>query len=89
MTNMTFSDIVNTAIDNHFIEEEARRIDPQPIQGNLPNMVQTDMGNWAKATGVWGSSHYKHVVDAHAEARGWTQGDFTGFETFGEDLLVL
>ena len=77
---MTYSDIEKFAIDNLFIEEEGRRIDPYVCEGDMQAEVKSDMGKWAKATGVWGSMHYSHIVDAYAEARGWTQEDFTGLE---------
>ena len=77
---MAYSDIEKFAIDNLFIEEESRRIDPYVCEGDMQAEVKSDMGKWAKATGVWGSMHYSHIVDAYAEARGWTQEDFTGLE---------
>ncbi|MCG7944853.1 MAG: hypothetical protein N0C84_00750 [Candidatus Thiodiazotropha taylori] len=74
------NDFHKFAIDNLLIEEEYRRIDAQLAQGEQSIMVQHDMGKWAKATGVWGTMHYSHIVEAFAEARGWTQKDFTGLE---------
>jgi len=29
---------------------------------------------------MWPSSHYANIVDAHAEARGWTQEGFDEME---------
>jgi hypothetical protein len=29
---------------------------------------------------MWPAAHYQDIVLAHAEARGWTQEDFTGME---------
>ena len=77
---MAYSDIEKFAMDNLFIEEEYRRIEPYICEGDMQAEVKSDMGKWAKATGVWGSMHYSHIVDAYAEARGWTQEDFTGLE---------
>ena len=77
---MAYSDIEKFAIDNLLIEEEGRRIEPYICEGDMQAEVKSDMGKWAKATGVWGSMHYSHIVDAHAEARGWTQEGFTGME---------
>lgn len=77
---MAYSDIEKFAIDNLFIEEESRRIDPYVCEGDMQAEVKSDMGKWAKATGVWGSMHYSHIVEAFAEARGWTQEGFTGLE---------
>lgn len=74
------SDIQKFAMDNLFIEEEVRRIDPYVCEGDMQAEVKSDMGKWAKATGVWGTMHYSHIVEAFAEARGWTQEDFTGME---------
>jgi len=77
---MAYSDIEKFAMDNLFIEEESRRIDPYVCEGDMQAEVKSDMGKWAKATGVWGSMHYSHIVEAFAEARGWTQEGFTGLE---------
>jgi hypothetical protein len=66
--------------DNRFIEAEQRRIEPYVCEGDMQAEVKSDMGRWAKATGVWGSMHYSHIVEAFAEARGWTQQGFTGME---------
>ena len=66
--------------DRKFIEEEQRRIEPWVCEGDMQAEVKSDMGRWAKATGVWGSMHYSHIVEAFAEARGWTQQGFTGME---------
>ena len=74
------SDIQKFAMDNLFIEEESRRIDPYVCEGDMQAEVKSDMGRWAKATGIWGSMHYSHIVEAFAEARGWTQEGFTGME---------
>jgi len=77
---MAYSDIEKFAMDNLFIEEEYRRIEPYICEGDMQAEVKSDMGKWAKATGVWGSMHYSHIVEAFAEARGWTQEGFTGLE---------
>jgi len=66
--------------DMIFVEEEQRRIEPYVCEGDMQAEVKSDMGKWAKATGIWGSMHYSHIVDAYAEARGWTQEGFTGLE---------
>jgi len=66
--------------DNRFIEAEQRRIEPYVCEGDMQAEVKSDMGRWAKATGVWGRMHYSHIVEAFAEARGWTQQGFTGME---------
>jgi len=79
---MAYSDIEKFAIDNMLIEEEARRIEPYVVQGDMQAEVQMDMGRWAKDTGIWGSMHYSHIVEAYAEARGWSQEGFTGMETY-------
>lgn len=77
---MAYSDIEKFAIDSLLIEEEARRIDPQPVQGDQSIMVQVDMKKWAQKEGHWPQMDYVHMVAAHAVARGWTQEDFTGLE---------
>jgi hypothetical protein len=74
------SDIQKFAMDSLFQEEEYRRIEPYVCEGDMQAEVKSDMGKWAKATGVWGSMHYSHIVEAFAEARGWTQEGFTGLE---------
>jgi len=66
--------------DMIFVEEEQRRIEPYVCEGDMQAEVKSDMGKWAKANGVWGSMHYSHIVEAFAEARGWTQEGFTGME---------
>jgi len=77
---MAYSDIEKFAIDNLLIEEEYRRIEPYVCEGDMQAEVKSDMGKWAKATGVWGSMHYSHIVEAFAEARGWTQEGFDEME---------
>ena len=67
--------------DMIFVEEQQRRIEPYTLQGEQSVMVQHDMANWAKANGMWANAPYSHMVSAHAEARGWTQENFTGLET--------
>ena len=67
-------------LDIQFIEAEQRRIEPYVCEGDLQAEVKSDMGKWAKATGIWGSMHYSHIVEAFAESRGWTQEGFTGME---------
>jgi hypothetical protein len=66
--------------DQIFVEEEQRRIEPYTMQGEQSVMVQHDMGQWAKANGMWANAPYSHIVEAHAVARGWTQEEFTGLE---------
>lgn len=77
---MAYSDIEKFAMDNLFIEEEGRRIDPYVCEGDMQAEVKSDMGRWAKATGVWGNMHYSHIVEAFAKARGWTQEGFDEME---------
>ena len=77
---MAYSDIEKFAIDSLLIEEEYRRIEPYICEGDMQAEVKSDMGKWAKATGVWGSMHYSHIVEAFAEARGWTQEGFDEME---------
>ena len=77
---MAYSDIEKFAIDNLLIEEEGRRIEPYICEGDMQAEVKSDMGKWAKATGVWGSMHYSHIVEAFAEARGWMQEGFDEME---------
>lgn len=77
---MAYSDIEKFAIDSMLIEEEYRRIDAHPAQGEQSCAVQSDMKKWAQKEGMWPQIDYKAMIDAHAEARGWTQEGFTGFE---------
>lgn len=73
-----------TLEENEFIWAEIDKINNAvSFQGPLSVAVQRDMGEWAKANGWWGSSHYQDIVLAHAEARGWTQEGFTGMEIWG------
>ena len=65
--------------DMIFIEDEQRRIDPEPVQGEQSIMVQRDMKKWAVENYMWPASQYANIVDAHAEALGWTQESFDEF----------
>lgn len=67
-------------MDIKFIEAEQRRIEPYVCEGDLQAEVKSDMGRWAKATGVWGQMHYRDIVLLNAEQRGWTQEGLTGME---------
>ena len=69
-------------LDIQFIEEEQRRIEPYVFEGDMQAEVKSDMGKWAKATGLWGNMQYRHIVEACAESRGWKQEGFTGLEVF-------
>ena len=80
MTLDKLLELSNREMDIKFIEAEQRRIEPYVCEGDMQAEVKSDMGRWAKATGVWGSMHYSHIVEAFAEARGWTQQGFTGME---------
>ena len=66
--------------DQIFVEEEQRRIEPYTMQGEQSSMIQSDMKKWAEKEGMWPQIDYKAMIDAHAEARGWTQEEFTGLE---------
>jgi hypothetical protein len=66
--------------DMILVEEEQRRIEPYVCEGDMQAEVKSDMGKWAKASGRGWSQHHSHIVDAYAEARGWTQEGFTGME---------
>ena len=65
-----------------FIFEEVDRINALPAQGEQSIMVQSDMKKWAQKEGMWPQIDYKAMIDAHAEARGWTQEGFTGMEIY-------
>lgn len=68
-------------LDIQFIEEEVHRINAWKHEGDMEAEVKSDMGKWAKATGIWTRPiHYRHIVDAYAEARGWTQEGFDEME---------
>ena len=62
------------------ILEEVDHINALPAQGEQSIMVQRDMKKWAVENNMWPSSHYANIVDAHAEARGWTQEGFDEME---------
>jgi len=62
-------------LDIQFIEEEVHRINAWKHEGDMEAEVKSDMGKWAKATGVWGQMHYRDIVLLNAEQRGWTQKD--------------
>ena len=63
-----------------FCEDENNRINAEPAQGPQSTMVQSDMKAYALKTGLWPSSDYNFIINAHAENRGWTQEGFTGME---------
>ena len=77
---MAYSDIEKFAIDSLLIEEEGRRIDPQPVQGEQSIMVQHDMKQWGVENGMWPNLAYWKIVYDHAVARGWTQEGFDEME---------
>ena len=66
-----------------FIEDEINRLEAGTAQGEQSIMVQHDMKQWAVENEMWPSSQYVNIIDAHAEARGWTQEGFTGMEIWG------
>ena len=39
-------------VDDMLIEEEIRRIEPQMCEGDMQAEVKSDMGKWAKASGL-------------------------------------
>jgi len=61
-------------------EEEINRLEALPAQGEQSCMVQSDMKAYAMKEGLWPHMHYGNIIEAHAEARGWTQEGFTGME---------
>ena len=63
-----------------FVGDEIRRINADTAQGDQSIMVQLDMKQWAVENNMWPSSHYANIIDAHAEARGWTQEGFDEME---------
>lgn len=62
------------------IFEEVDHINALPAQGEQSSMVQVDMKKWAQKEGLWPQINYHRIIEAHAEARGWTQEGFTGLE---------
>jgi hypothetical protein len=62
------------------IFEEVDHINALPVQGEQSIMVQVDMKKWAQKEGLWPQINYHRIIEAHAEARGWTQEGFTGLE---------
>ena len=80
MTLQKLLKLSDHAMEIKFVEAEQRRIEPYVYEGDMQAEVKSDMGKWAKATGVWGSMHYSQIVEAFAEARGWKQEGFTGME---------
>ena len=67
----------------NMVESEAERIYAETAQGEQSIAVQSDMKQWALKEGHWPQMDYIHMVAAHADARGWTQEDFTGMEVLG------
>lgn len=66
--------------ETDFMLAEVDRINAGTAQGEQSIMIQSDMKAYALKTGLWPSSNYRNIIDAHAEARGWTQEGFTGME---------
>lgn len=66
--------------DIMFIEDEQFRINADTAQGEQSSAVQVDMKKWAQKEGLWPQINYHRIIEAHAEARGWTQEGFTGLE---------
>jgi hypothetical protein len=66
--------------ETDLVWEEIDRINAGTAQGEQSIMVQHDMKKWAVENEMWPAAHYQDIVLAHAEARGWTQEDFTGME---------
>lgn len=66
-----------------FIYEESDRVNAPIAQGEQSIAVQLDMKKWAVENGAWASEHYAIIVEKHAEARGWKQDGYTGFEVWG------
>ena len=62
-------------------EELARIHNAHSVQGEQSSAVQIDMKQWALKAGLWPTAEYSEIVEAHAEARGWKQENFTGMET--------
>ena len=62
------------------IENEERRINAEPVQGEQSSMVQSDMKAYALKTGLWPAEPYKNIVVLHAIDRGWLQEYSTGME---------
>ena len=69
-----------TMDDCIFIENEVFRINAETAQGEQSTAVQHDMKKWAVENDMWPQSNYADIVHAHADARGWLQTGFTGFE---------
>jgi len=80
MTLQKLLELSEREMNIKFIEAEQRRIEPYVCEGDMQAEVKSDMGRWAKATGVWGQMHYRDIVLLNAEQRGWTQEGFTGME---------
>ena len=66
--------------DIMFIEDEQFRINADTAQGVQSSAVQVDTKKWAQKEGLWPRINYHRIIEAHAEARGWTQEGFTGLE---------
>ena len=60
--------------------DEVARVHAETAQGEQSIWVQSDMKAYALKTGLWPSSNYRDIIDAHADARGWAQKGFTGME---------
>lgn len=71
--------------DKKIIEGELRRIEPYAFEADQQRQVKQDMKQWGLREGLWPQINYNRIIEAHAEARGWTQEGFTGLEMPHDD----
>lgn len=79
------SDIQKFAMDNLFIEEEGRRIDPYAFEADQQYQVKQDVKAWAVENDHRPETIYSNMIALHAFDRGWTQEGFTGLEMPHDD----
>lgn len=66
--------------DAQMIWDEVNKVNAGTAQGQQSIMMQLEMKAWAIKVGMWPNAEYKDIVDAHAEARGWSQSDVDGMQ---------
>ena len=69
-------------INDMLIQEELRRVHPIAVHGDLPDMIQEDLRQWALKNDHQLDDSDNGVSVLHAIDRGWLQANFTGMEIY-------
>lgn len=66
--------------DQKFIEAEARRIEPEAVEGDFQAQLKRDMKDYNVELGTWRTHHYSVCVELFASDMGWLQEGFDEME---------